>query len=85
MGNMFAGLSSGNTALTYYRLGIETAGHNIANAYVEGFARQRVNVSTGVPINDGNVTVGGGVNVVSITRLRNIFLDAQYRAQIPSL
>jgi flagellar hook-associated protein 1 FlgK len=81
MGNLFAGLSSGNTALAYYRLGIETAGHNIANANVEGFARQRVNTSAATSGTD----VGGGVRVDSITRMRNLFLDAQYRTQLPSL
>jgi flagellar hook-associated protein 1 FlgK len=81
MGNLFAGLSSGNTALAYYRLGIETAGHNIANANVEGFARQRVNTSSVAASADGV----GGVQVDSITRMRNLFLDAQYRAQLPTL
>ena len=85
MGNLFAGLSSGNTALAYYRTGIETAGHNVANSGVEGFSRQRVNVTAGAPVNDGTNTVGGGINIVSITRIRNQFLDAQYRAQLPSL
>jgi flagellar hook-associated protein 1 FlgK len=82
---MFAGLSSGNTALAYYRTGIETAGHNIANAGVEGFARQRVNVSTAPSVMDGSVAVGGGMKVDSIARMRNLFLDAQYRAQLPAL
>lgn len=39
MGNLFAGLSTGNMAMTYYRRGIETAGHNIANAGTEGYAQ----------------------------------------------
>jgi flagellar hook-associated protein 1 FlgK len=82
MGNLFAGLASGNTALAYYRTGIETAGHNIANANVEGFARQRVNTSA---VAAGSNGVGGGMQVDSITRMRNLFLDAQYRAQLPSL
>ncbi len=85
MGNLFAGLSSGNQAMTYYRRGIETAGHNIANAGVEGFARQRVNVSANAPLNDGGVYVGQGVTMDSITRVRNQFLDAQYLAQLPQL
>jgi len=85
MGNMFAGLSSGNTALSYYMAGIETAGHNIANANVEGFARQRVNTSTAPSVSDGTATVGGGIQIDSITRIRNLFLDAQYRAQLPAL
>lgn len=85
MGNLFAGLSSGSVALSYYTRGIETAGHNIANAGVEGFARQRVNAVANGAINDGGVWVGQGVDVTSITRMRDIFLDAQYRAQLPTL
>jgi flagellar hook-associated protein 1 FlgK len=82
---MFAGLTSGNTALAYYRTGIETAGHNIANANVEGFARQRVNTSTLLGTGDGVAAVGGGISIESITRIRNQFLDAQYRSEIPKL
>jgi flagellar hook-associated protein 1 FlgK len=85
MGNMFAGLTYGSSALSYYRAGIETAGHNIANANVEGFARQRVNVSTAPTVTEGSLTMGSGVSVDSITRIRNLFLDAQYRAQLPTL
>ncbi|MDR1916704.1 MAG: flagellar hook-associated protein FlgK [Synergistaceae bacterium] len=85
MGNLFAGLSSGNVALGYYRAGIETAGHNIANAGVEGFSRQRVNASANAPIINGADLIGGGLTIDSITRMRNLFLDAQYRAQLPAL
>lgn len=85
MGNLFAGLSSGNTALSYYRRGIETAGHNIANAGTEGFARQRVNINANAPVKEGLLSLGQGVSVDSITRIRNLFLDAQYRAQLPTL
>ena len=85
MGNIFAGLSSGNTSLTYYRRGIETAGHNLANATVEGFSRQRVNVSQAAPLSEGGHMIGQGVSIDSITRVRNEFLDAQFRAQLPTL
>jgi flagellar hook-associated protein 1 FlgK len=85
MGNLFAGLSSGSVALSYYTRGIETAGHNIANTGTEGFSRQRVNVVANGSVNDGGVWVGQGVDVTSITRVRDLFLDAQYRAQLPTL
>ncbi|MDR1472369.1 MAG: flagellar hook-associated protein FlgK [Synergistaceae bacterium] len=85
MGNLFAGLSTGNAALGYYRAGIETAGHNIANAGTEGFSRQRVNVSANAPTIDGGNLIGGGLSIESVTRLRSAFLDAQYRAQLPKL
>jgi flagellar hook-associated protein 1 FlgK len=82
---MFAGLTSGSSALSYYMTGIETAGHNIANANVEGFARQRVNTSTLSGNTESYGTVGNGIAVDSITRIRSLFLDAQYRAQLPTL
>ena len=85
MGNLFAGLTNGGSALSYYMAGIETAGHNIANAGVDGFARQRVNVSTASTVTVGSLTMGSGVSVDSITRVRNLFLDAQYRTQVSTL
>ena len=85
MGNLFSGLTSGSVAMSYYTRGIETAGHNIANAGTENYARQRVNVTENIPTNDGGMLVGSGVKVESITRLRDMFLDAQYTAQMPTL
>lgn len=85
MGNLFAGLTAGSSALNYYQRGIETAGHNIANANVSGYARQRVNVSANSALDTGGVSVGQGVSIDSITRIRSTFLDALYTAQLPSL
>jgi flagellar hook-associated protein 1 FlgK len=82
---MFAGLSSGGVAINYYRRGIETAGHNIANVNTDGYARQRVNAVANAPINDGGFWVGQGVDTSSITRLRNLFVDAQYLRELPKL
>jgi flagellar hook-associated protein 1 FlgK len=82
---MFAGLSSGSVALSYYTRGIETAGHNVANANTEGYARQRVNAVAKAPINDGGFWVGQGVDTSAITRMRDLFVDAQYRRELPAL
>jgi flagellar hook-associated protein 1 FlgK len=82
---MFAGLSSGGVALSYYRRGLETAGHNVANANTEGYARQRVNAAANAPINDGGFWVGQGVDTTGITRMRDLFVDAQYRRELPKL
>ncbi len=81
----FSGLEMGRRAMNYYRLGMETAGHNIANADVEGYSRQRVEASTTDPFTDPGLNrpwlpgqVGTGVKVDAIVRLRDAFLDAQY-------
>ena len=50
--NSFFPLEMGRRALTYFRQGMETAGHNISNAAVEGYSRQRVDVSATDPFTD---------------------------------
>ena len=81
----FSGLEMGKRAMNYYRLGMQTAGHNIANADVEGYSRQRVEASTTDPFTDPGLNrpwlpgqIGTGVKVDAIVRLRDAFLDAQY-------
>ncbi len=81
----FSGLEMGKRALQYYRQGMETAGHNISNADVDGFSRQRVEVSTTAPYADVGLSnpwtagqLGTGVKVDAIVRIRDAFLDAQY-------
>ena len=44
--NSFFGLEMGRRALDYFRRGMETAGHNISNADVDGYSRQRVEAGT---------------------------------------
>ena len=85
MGNLFAGLSTGSSALQYYQRGIETAGHNVSNSQVEGFSRQRVNANAAFSLKVSGGEVGQGVEQQSITRIRDQFLDAQYVANVPKL
>lgn len=86
MSNLFGGLSSGTTSLKYYSRSIETAGHNLANADTDGYSRQRVNASEAPALSVGNgLAVGQGVAIDSITRIRDEFLDAQYRKEVAKL
>ncbi|GAB1485460.1 hypothetical protein MASR2M79_05070 [Aminivibrio sp.] len=86
--NSFFGLEMGRRAMDYFRRGMETAGHNISNADVEGFSRQRVEASTTSPFTDPSLArpnipgqIGTGVQVNAIIRLRDAFLDIQYREE----
>ncbi|WP_198470328.1 flagellar hook-associated protein FlgK [Acetomicrobium sp. S15 = DSM 107314] len=86
--NSFFGLEMGRRAMDYFRRGMETAGHNIANADVEGYSRQRVEASTTEPYTVPGMSrpeiplqIGTGVKVDAIVRLRDAFLDAQYREE----
>jgi len=66
------------------RVGLDTTGHNIANANTDGYSRQRVKLRASYPLNFPGpfVTlkpgqVGTGVEVVSIQRIRSAFIEAQ--------
>ncbi|MCZ2109854.1 MAG: flagellar hook-associated protein FlgK, partial [Dehalococcoidia bacterium] len=86
--NSFFGLEMGRRALDYFRRGMETAGHNISNADVEGYSRQRVEPSTTRPYTEPGLNrpaipgqIGTGVQIDAIVRLRDAFLDIQYREE----
>lgn len=65
---------------------INTTGHNIANANTPGFSRQRVNLVATKPLEAPGMMrsnipgqLGTGVEFTSITRIREQFLDDQFR------
>ncbi|WP_027092645.1 flagellar hook-associated protein FlgK [Cohnella thermotolerans] len=65
---------------------LNTTGHNIANANTPGYSRQRVNLIESRPIEAPGLMrsntpgqLGMGVEFTSITRIREQFLDDQYR------
>ncbi len=86
--NSFFGFEMGRRALDYCRRGFETAGHNISNAGTEGYSRQRVEASSTDPFTDPGLNrpaipgqIGTGVKIDAIVRLRDQFLDLQYREE----
>nr|MCR4817938.1 flagellar hook-associated protein FlgK [Fretibacterium sp.] len=82
----FAGIEMGKRALNAFRLGMQTVGHNISNMETEGYSRQRVNYSTVQPMDlPGIGQVGQGVQVDEIVRIRDEFLDFQYRSNQATL
>ena len=67
---------------------ITTAGHNISNANTEGYSRQRVQIKEFDPLYRPDMTraerpgqIGQGVDVQSITRVRDELLDKRIVAQ----
>ena len=80
MSSTFGGLELGRSALNAFRLGMQTVGHNISNMNTEGYSRQRVNYVTVTPENIPGVgQLGNGMTVSSIERIRDEFLDFQFR------
>lgn len=75
-----ASLTMARKALQAQQVAIQTTGHNIANANTPGFTRQRVSLTPAVPFPLVAVgSLGTGVNVADITRIRDLLLDSQFR------
>ncbi|MGI6185272.1 MAG: flagellar hook-associated protein FlgK, partial [Brevibacillus sp.] len=86
MRSTFHGLEVSKRGLIAQQAALNTTGHNIANANTEGYTRQRVNMvaTTGIPYVGLNMSreaglLGTGVMVSDIQRLREDFLDLQFR------
>ena len=50
MPSTFAGIEIGKRSLIGHTLGLNTIGHNLSNASVEGYSRQRVEMKASDPI-----------------------------------
>ncbi len=80
MSSTFGGLEMGKSALNAFRLGMQTVGHNISNMNTEGYSRQRVIFKTVTPENIPGVgQLGNGMTASTIERIRDEFLDFQFR------
>jgi len=92
MRSTFHGLEVGKTGIYAQQSALYTTGHNIANANTKGYSRQVANMETSVAIpypgmqmskNPGQL--GTGVVVSDIQRIRDNYLDIQYRNEIKHL
>ena len=87
------GLQTALSGLLAEQQAMDVAGHNIANANTEGYSRQTAVLETNqaipVPslsaITGQGAQLGTGVTVETYTRIRNTYLDAQYRTQNSAL
>ena len=70
----FSLLSIGSRAMTANYVALQTTGNNIANANVEGYSRQRVELATAPSQSTGQGRLGLGVDVKSISRSHDQFL-----------
>ncbi len=83
------GLQTALSGLQAEQEAINTTGQNIANANTPGYSRQVVNLQAALPISVPALSgltglgaqLGTGVDATTISRIRNQFLDIQYRAQ----
>ncbi|HYE80369.1 MAG TPA: flagellar hook-associated protein FlgK, partial [bacterium] len=81
------GLNTASRGLAAAQRGLDTASHNIANANTPGYSRQRANLVASPALHHPSLSalipgqVGTGVDVASISRIRDTFLDQVYRRQ----
>ncbi|WP_096190275.1 flagellar hook-associated protein FlgK [Evansella halocellulosilytica] len=86
MTSTFHGLETLRRAISTQQAAIHTTGHNISNANTPGYSRQRVNFTPteaypSPGFNKPNIPgqIGTGVKAGDIQRIRDSFLDMQYR------
>ncbi|GKV69401.1 flagellar hook-associated protein 1 [Sporosarcina sp. NCCP-2716] len=92
MGSTFMGLETSKRGLNTQQSALYTTGHNISNANTLGYSRQRVNMEAtsgfpGVGLNAGTMPgfLGTGVTAGSIQRIRDGFVDQQFRDETNKL
>lgn len=76
---MFQLISLGKRALQVTEKHIETTSHNISNVNTPGYSRQKVVQESGLPIEYPYGTIGTGVYIQSVERVRDEFLDINFR------
>ncbi|MBD8031463.1 flagellar hook-associated protein FlgK [Solibacillus merdavium] len=92
MRSTFMGLEASKRGLYTQQSALYTTGHNISNANTIGYSRQRVNMETtpgfpGTGLNTGKTAghIGTGVQASSVQRIRDEFVDRQYRQETNKL
>ncbi|WP_040952407.1 flagellar hook-associated protein FlgK [Gorillibacterium massiliense] len=92
MSSTFHLLETSKRSLLTHQVALQTTGQNITNASTTGYSRQRVSMVASRPLEAPGLMrsntpgqIGTGVEYDSITRIRNTFLDVQYRRENQSM
>jgi flagellar hook-associated protein 1 FlgK len=84
-------LHTGVSSLMAFQRSLATTGHNIANANTSNYSRQRVDLASNSPWNEGgnnaarSTFIGTGVNVAGVSRIYDDFLTQQVRGHDTSV
>ena len=76
------GLNTGLQALLTAQHALDTVGNNIANAATPGYSRQRVELTSGIGIDRGNVLIGTGVVARDLSRVVDDLLNRRIVGQL---
>jgi len=85
----FSSLQTSLRSLLAHQRSLDVTSHNIANAQTAGYTRQEAVLGAALPLelsagalaNGRGAQLGQGVDVVAYRRMRDAFLDLQFRAQ----
>src|SRR6185437_16692796 len=85
----YSGLNTALSGLEAAQAAINTTGQNIANANTPGYSRQQVDMTERDPLTIQTLSavtghgsqLGQGVDITTISRVRDQFLDSSYRNQ----
>ncbi|WP_066259199.1 flagellar hook-associated protein FlgK [Neobacillus drentensis] len=88
MRSTFHGIEIGKRAIFAQQTALSVTGHNIANANTAGYTRQNAITQAtnplsypGMNVGNGPLQIGTGVETIEINRIRDSFLDGQFRSQ----
>ncbi|WP_017810942.1 flagellar hook-associated protein FlgK [Paenibacillus shenyangensis] len=92
MTSTFHSIETAKRSVITQSTALNTTGHNIANANTEGYSRQTVKMSATRPIeapgfshSTGAGQIGTGVEATQVVRVRELFLDGQFRQENATL
>lgn len=74
-------LSIAHTAISAHQTAVQVSSQNISNAQTEGYSRQRAELKAGVPLYTPQGSIGTGVFVDNVARVRDTLLDANFRRE----
>ncbi|MEN6348140.1 MAG: flagellar hook-associated protein FlgK [Syntrophomonas sp.] len=82
----FFGLEIGKRAIFVNQTALNTVGHNMANANTTGYSKQVTDLTAGIPLATPSLTnaitvgqLGTGVTISAVERMRDAYVDRQYR------
>lgn len=88
MQSTFSGIELGKRSLFAQNRGLQTVGHNLSNASVDGYSRQRVEFSPTDPLYRPHLNraetpgqIGQGVDIARVERIRDMLLEGRIVSQ----
>ncbi len=80
--SLFSALNTATRGMAAAQAAIQVTGQNISNANTEGYTRKRVELSPDSRRDGVYGSIGMGVEITSIARIRDIYIDQQIAEQI---